>query len=337
MIALKIVVAAVAGGIASLFLFLEDRYRMLASALCAASLASLLGLGIAFVNQTVWRQYGWTMFFLLPVAMGFLSVLILGARKPVQMRDALQVALLALLLTGVELLWAALEGIICLIMALPLAAPLAVLGGLLGYAVLRRTGAAAQPVTMLLVVGLMPGAGFLEYSHQQPAEIFSVTTTLDIAAPPDVVWRATIAPSKLGPPDDVIFRLGIAYPMAAHIDGSGPAATRYCNFSTGDLVEPVLLWDEPRRLRFAVTSNPEPMVEMSPYHIHPPHLHGFLVSKQGQFHLIPIRGGAGTRLEATTWYRHSLQPAGYWRWWSDAIIHRIHARVLRHVQAAALQ
>jgi hypothetical protein len=79
------------------------------------------------------------------------------------------------------------------------------------------------------------------------------------------------------------------------------------------------------------------MVEMSPYHIHPPHLKGFLVSKQGEFRLIPIDGGAHTRLEATTWYQHSLQPAGYWRWWSDAIIHRIHTRVLRHVQATALQ
>jgi hypothetical protein len=149
------------------------------------------------------------------------------------------------------------------------------------------------------------------------------------------VWRATVAPSHLAAPDDWIFRAGIAYPLAAHIEGSGPGATRYCNFSTGDLVEPVLEWQEPRLLRFAVKSNPEPMVEMTPYrNIHPPHLKGFLVSRQGQFRLLRDANG-GTRLEATTWYEHNLWPAEYWRWWSDLIIHRVHKMVLDHVRDTA--
>jgi hypothetical protein len=28
-----------------------------------------------------------------------------------------------------------------------------------------------------------------------------------------------------------------------------------------------------------------------------------------------------------------MWPADYWRLWSDLIIHRIHSRVLRHIQA----
>ena len=33
-------------------------------------------------------------------------------------------------------------------------------------------------------------------------------------------------------------------------------------------------WDEPRRLAFDVTSQPDPMVELTPWrHVHPPHLH----------------------------------------------------------------
>ena len=42
-----------------------------------------------------------------------------------------------------------------------------------------------------------------------------------------------------------------------------------------------------------------------------------------------------TLLEGTTWYQHGLWPAEYWRWWSDAIIHRIHLRVLNHVRMLA--
>jgi hypothetical protein len=47
--------------------------------------------------------------------------------------------------------------------------------------------------------------------------------------------------------------------------------------------------------------------------------------------LTPLPNG-GTRLEGTTWYHHGLWPAAYWQLGSDAIIHRIHLRVLRHIR-----
>ena len=55
-----------------------------------------------------------------------------------------------------------------------------------------------------------------------------------------------------------------------------------------------------------------------------------LESWAGEFRLNPLPGGR-TELVGTTWYRHHLYPAAYWRWWSDAIVHRIHLRVLEHV------
>ena len=117
--------------------------------------------------------------------------------------------------------------------------------------------------------------------------------------------------------------------------GRGIGAERHCVFSTGAFVEPIEVWEAPHRLRFSVTSNPAPMEEWTPYsHIEPPHLHGFLMSKGGQFLLTPLPNG-GTRLEGTTWYQHGLWPPAYWRLWSDAIIHRIHMRVLSHIRDAA--
>jgi hypothetical protein len=77
---------------------------------------------------------------------------------------------------------------------------------------------------------------------------------------------------------------------------------------------------------------PQPMKEWSPFaDIHPPHLDDFLVSKGGQFHLIALPDGT-TQLEGTTWYQHHMWPAGYWRLWSDSILHTIHRRVLNHVK-----
>jgi hypothetical protein len=48
--------------------------------------------------------------------------------------------------------------------------------------------------------------------------------------------------SKLPPPQEAIFKLGIAYPMRAQIAGHGPGAIRHCVFSTGAFVEPIEVW-----------------------------------------------------------------------------------------------
>ncbi|MGH7221754.1 MAG: hypothetical protein ACRELF_00845, partial [Gemmataceae bacterium] len=127
---------------------------------------------------------------------------------------------------------------------------------------------------------------------------------------------------------------GIAYPQRAEIHGTGVGAVRHCVFSTGTFVEPIDVCDPPSRLRFRVTEQPEPMHEWSPYSIHPPHLHHYLVCREGQFLLEALPGGR-TRLIGTTWYSNRMWPAVYWNLWSDTIIHRIHLRVLKHIQQLA--
>ena len=113
---------------------------------------------------------------------------------------------------------------------------------------------------------------------------------------------------------------------------SAATSIRRCEFTTGAFIEPIEVWNEPHLLRFSVTSNPQPMRELSPYGpIDAPHLTNFLVSHRGQFALRSLPDGR-TEVIGSTWYQHHLWPAAYWRVWSDAIIHRIHLRVLRHVR-----
>jgi hypothetical protein len=128
-----------------------------------------------------------------------------------------------------------------------------------------------------------------------------------------------------------MFTAGVAYPTHAEIVGSGIGAVRHCNFSTGTFVEPIKVWDPPHRLAFAVTEQPSPMRELSPYDIHPPHLDHYLVSRRGEFRLDPLPDGR-TRLTGTTWYTNRMWPSAYWYQWSDYIIHKIHRRVLVHIK-----
>jgi hypothetical protein len=113
---------------------------------------------------------------------------------------------------------------------------------------------------------------------------------------------------------------------------------RRCSFSTGDFVEPIEVWDEPRLLRFSVTQCPPPMQEWNPFHdhdeVHAAHLHGYFQARRGQFELEPQPDGT-TLLRGTTWYSHGLRPESYWWLWSDALVHTIHRRVLEHIRTAA--
>ena len=295
-----------------------------------------VGLGLAVLGSQVLKNYGWGLFVALPFAMGFAAVVIYSAREPRSFSSCIGVACLSVGLLGAALLAVAVEGVGCLIMAAPIALPLAIGGGACAFAGQRqwrfRGDAPAYLSALLLFV---PAVQLTEHAVAPPAPVFVVRSSVDIHASPERVWHQVIAFSEIGPPTEWIFRAGIAYPIRAEMLGSGVGAERHCVFSTGAFVEPIEVWDEPRLLKFSVTANPPPMAEWTPYsHVDPPHLHGFLESNGGQFRLIPLPDG-GTRLEGTTWYRHGLWPSEYWRLWSDAIIHRIHMRVLRHIRDEA--
>jgi hypothetical protein len=305
----------------------------LGSAAVAVLLTVPAGYGVALLGTYVLTRYGWGLFVALPFTMGFAAALLYGMRQARSLKGCVGVACLSVCLLGLSFLALAVEGVFCLLMALPLALPLAAFGGVFGYLVQRQRWLQRDvPAYLSLLLTFVPGVQWAEHVVAPPAPVFVVRSAIDIQAPPAAVWKAVVAFTEIPPPSEWIFRAGIAYPLRAEMQGSGPGAERHCVFTTGAFVEPIEIWDEPHRLKFSVTSNPAPMEEWTPYsHIDPPHLHGFLVSQGGQFLLTPLPNG-GTRLEGTTWYRHSLWPATYWQLWSDAIIHRIHLRVLRHIR-----
>jgi hypothetical protein len=277
--------------------------------------------GFAVIHTGV---YGLTVFVVLPMLLGGLAS---WTFRPPTGWQAAGCGALAVLVALFAFLSVGAEGMICIAMAMPLALPLGAFGGWLAYR--AEFSSLAKPgVAMLL---LSPPAS-VTWDVKAAPLVFEVRSAIEIAAPPERVWKHVVTFSELPEPQEWFFRAGLAYPMRARIDGSGPGAVRYCEFSTGPFVEPIEVWNEPRLLRFRVTENPAPMHEWSPYaQVLPKHLHGYLVSKHGQFQLTRLPDNR-TLLEGATWYQHGLWPAEYWRWWSDAIIHRIHMRVLTHIR-----
>lgn len=303
------------------------------SAAAAILITLALVLPLGFLNVRILRDYGLALFIGLPFVIGSLSAYLYNWRAPRSIGQSLGVALLALSMALGAVFVLAMEGVLCLVVAAPLLYPIAVVGALVGRGI-AQDGYRGRPAirALVLVSPLLMGASALA-----PPEVplFKVVTAKPVNAPPQRVWDRLITFSHMEAPTELLFRAGISYPIEARITGRGKGACRYCQFNTGPFVEPITVWDEPRLLAFDVAEFPPPMTELSMYaHVNAPHIDGFFRSHRGQFRLME-RADGGTLLEGTTWYTHAIWPVWYWRLWSDAILHRIHGRVLRHIKTEA--
>ncbi len=304
--------------------------RRLPSALLAMAAGVLFGIGMVTLAVTHLRQYGLALFFGTPFAIGALTAFLFNRRYPASVRESRQVTFMTLALTAGSLFLLGSEGAVCLLMALPLSLIVGLMGAAVGRAAALRASSRLSSATLALAV--VPLGALLEPSTTAGRALHEVRSSIVIEASPDVVWRHVVAFRPIREPSEPVFRLGVAYPRYARIEGAGVGAVRYCVFSTGPFVEPITHWEPGRRLAFDVAESPPPLRELTPFAgIAPPHLDGYLHSIRGEFRLSPLPDGR-TRLEGSTWYQLHLAPEPYWQLFSDYLIHRIHGRVLRHIK-----
>lgn len=310
------------------------------SAVVAALRGLLVGvlytLSIVVICVYGFGSYGAALFYGAPLISGAATAYFFNRPIPQTAGATFGVAACQILCCSAALLLFGIEGVFCILMAIPIMGPLVFLGALLG----RTIAVGFAPdierddrgmLGCLLVLPLLAGVEPLVF---EPAAM-SVKTSVEIDASPAEVWDTVVAFPEITSEPAWYFRWGIASPLRARIEGEGVGAVRHCEFTTGAFVEPITVWDEPRHLAFDVTEQPEPMFELTPYrHIHPPHLKGSFRSTRGEFVLEALEGG-GTRLVGTTWYTLDIAPHGYWRHWTDALVHRIHLRVLEHIKRVA--
>ena len=289
-------------------------------------------IGMVLIGVYTMKVYGLTLFLGAPFVLGLVTGWMAnrdGSRG--HGRNAV-LTTLAVILAALALIGLALEGAVCLILSIPLALPLAYLGGAIGERIADQRRSWRGGMALLLI--LAPGGAAIDRARDHPAERV-VLTSIVVNAPAPVVWRQVIAFDDITEAPEWYFRAGLAYPRRARIDGAGPGAVRYCEFSTGAFREPITEWIEPEKLAFDVTDQPPPVQEWSPYaHVYAPHLAGYFRTSHGEFRLTPLPGGR-TRLEGRTWYTLRMAPAAYWNPIADAILHRIHQRVLRHIKSRA--
>ena len=306
-----------------------DRKNQLIAVGSTLLLALILGtISIAFLDE-----YGLALFLLTPLLIGFLPGYIISRKEKITGKQIQSLGFKTLVLANIGLLVFAMEGLVCIAMAFPINILTTFLGGVFAGALIKRRQI-NMPNIILLV--MLSSFGFMSFDKISGDPVLRpVQTYVVVDADIETVWKHVVTFDAIPEPTDWLFSTGIAYPTHATIEGEGVGAIRYCNFTTGTFVEPITIWDEPNVLAFDVKSHPVPMNEFNPFwDIQPKHLNGYFKSYKGQFELTDL-GENKTGLKGTTWYTIDIKPGFYWYLWSDMIIHRIHKRVLNHIQIQA--
>lgn len=153
-------------------------------------------IGVLFfeLGTNLLGSYGWSLFVALPFCMGLFSVLLYGYHEPRSLGSCMEVSIMPIVLVGFVIVAIAVEGIICVLMAAPLALPLALLGGALGYYIQDRYWAPAnKPALIAVIVLILPATFFGEHAAALHPPDFAVHSAVVINATPDKVWSQVIA------------------------------------------------------------------------------------------------------------------------------------------------
>ena len=167
----------------------------------------------------------------------------------------------ALLSLGIALAFAW-EGLICIVLWLPLFLVMSLLGGLAAALVGlvlrgRRARAAIAGCIALLPLAVAP----FERRSGLPDELRAVATEVEIAAAPETVWREIARVRKFAPEEQRFawsHAIGFPKPVEATLSREAVGGVRHASFEGGVVfVETIRVWEPERRLAFAIETDPD--------------------------------------------------------------------------------
>jgi uncharacterized membrane protein YhaH (DUF805 family) len=303
-----------------------------------ATAAQGLFLGVAVTlfavatGALLFGSYGFGIFVASPFTIGATTGYFANRRADLSPLGTAELAAGAIFLGGIALLTAALEGLICILMAAPLAMVAALVGGMLGRAIALYSRRPARQG--LSVVALLPVIFALETSLPT-AVPFDTLSRVQIGAPPPAVWKVLVRTDLSEEPVALAFRLGLAYPVRGEVLGEGIGSIRLGVFSTGVALERVTEWIPNRKLSFILLNEVPAMRELSPYaKVHAPHVVGYFRTTNTSFELLDRDDGNTEVIERTS-HVLSLEPVLYWLPLARWVVHENNTRVLAHIKRRA--
>ncbi len=302
------------------------------AALQGLVIGAALSVAVSALSMLVFRTYADTLFIVTPFLVGVVTATVANRHTVKSWGWNAGVVAGAIGLGGLVLVGLALEGIVCILMAAPLAYVMALIGAAFGLAIARRRARAARQ--LMSVLALVPLALVLDEAFP-PGVRFEAVQSVTVAAPPAAVWRALVEMGTIDAEPGLLFRLGVAYPLGGELIGQGVGAERYGAFSTGIAHEMVSEWEPEHKITLTILRDVPSMRELSPYeHVAAPHVDGWFRTESARFTLTPRTDGTTVLTERTV-HALKLEPVLYWLPMARWVVAQNGARALDHLRRKA--
>lgn len=273
--------------------------------------------------------------FLVPIALGFITVWCgehrakYGWARRILMPWSASLLFLAGCLV---LVW---EGVICIVLLLPLILVLSSLGGMLAWLIRPLFKSDRSRTSCVAVIALLPfAAAPLEHLRALDAEIRTVDTQIDIRADQETVWREIRTVPRIRPEEhsfDFSHVLGFPRPVEARLVGTGVGAVRYASFERGVLfVETITEWREPKRLSFSIRADTK-HIPPTTFDEHVKVGGPYFDVLEGTYELEELGGGV-VRLHLSSRQRLSTHFNFYSHLWTDYLMADLQNYILRIVK-----
>ncbi len=223
------------------------------------------------------------------------------------------------------------EAGICVAMAAPFFMVFSALGSAVTLWIIRQFRS-RRSTTLVIALPLLVLPAELQMSYT-PRDA-PVTTDVEIAAPPEVVWQQTVEIRNVRP-DELSWTfshgiLGVPQPVDARLEGEGVGAVRQLQWTRGvNFQEIVTQWEENRLLAWDFRFGPGSIPPEVEAHIKVDST--YLKLAQGDYRLEPLADGH-TRLTLTTRYRIATPIDFYCDLWGKLFLNDFHGVVLKVIR-----
>ncbi len=270
---------------------------------------------------------------IVPVLLGFITVVEAQHSKPRPVWQWIFLPWIPLVLSFLIVYLLNLEGLICILLALPIALISSSVGGLAAGLVqkyLRKPTRTSLACIALLPILLAP----LEMQLPPRAQYRTVRTEILIHAAVPIIWKnieqvKAISPHEI--PPTWTHAIGFPLPVAATLSYPGVGGVRHASFQNGLLfIETINKWDEGHILAFSIKADTQ--------HIPPTTLdeHVTIGGRyfdvlNGEYSLEPHSGG-NVILHLSSQERLSTDFNSYAGLWTDALMRSLQQSILQVIK-----
>jgi hypothetical protein len=268
-----------------------------------------LGLGLTLLG---WADLGMAFFFFLPLAVGISSGLL------PDLKEAIIGTISSLFIFSLFLVVTKAEGIICVIMALPILLLAMWIGWLIGRAIRSKKGevhlkSTIAPVFIFLIVNI------LEIFSGNPSVPSSASTSIVLNATPESVYNSIIEVDTVDVETNFLQKIGLPTPRKCVLSEAKVGGTRLCEFEEGLILETIKEITPNKYLRMEVT---ECKLDRERH---------WLKFNEDIYNIESV-DNRQTKITRTTTYSSTLKPRLYWELMEGLTIKTEHDFVFRNLK-----